>query len=171
VSLKISARVFVPEMVMNAEFIRFLIVQKMQSKSAPEVRKLFMQTVQGWENQPNFLQKFVNSPNRISAEIWPSASNQAGKIYNYVNNGTPAHVIRPRRAKMLRFQVGYRAATRPRMLSSRAPSRFGEYASSFGVNHPGVEAREFDKTIVEEYTDTFVRDIQDVIKVAKVRRG
>jgi len=72
---------------------------------------------------------------------------------------------------MLRFQVGYRSATRPRVLSSRAYSRFGNYVSSRGVNHPGFEAREFTKTIAEEYEDTFVHDMQDAIHVATVRRA
>lgn len=163
-------RVFVPEMVLNSQLVRHLIVQKMQSKSAPEVRKLFMQTVQGWANQPTFHQKFLNSPHRVTAQIWPGANTKGGQIYNYVNNGTPPHVIRPRRGGLLRFQTGYRAATRPRVLSSRAPSRFGDYVGSRGVNHPGVEARDFDKEIVAQYADTFRDDIQDVIKVATVTK-
>lgn len=170
-SLQISIRVTVPEVVLNSQLVRSMIVNQMQRKSAPDVIKLFKSTTEGWKDRPNFLQKFTNSPTRVSAEIWPGQNTKMGKIYTYINNGTPDRRIRPRKARMLRFQPGYRAATRPRVLGSRPAQRFGDYVSSGEVKHHSIEAREFDAEIVEQYADTFVEDMQEVIRVAVVRRS
>lgn len=170
-SMSISLKAIVPELAFNSEFIRFQIMRTLQTRSAPDVQRLFRQTVNGWRDKPNFLQKFTDTPSRLSAEIWPSNSNKAGKIYNLVNAGAPPHHIAPRKKKILRFQPGYSSATRPRVLSSRAFTRSGEYVVRTGVNHPGFEAREFDQTIVEQYADTFYEDIQDAVRVAVVMKG
>ena len=143
----------------------------MQRKTAPDLQRMFKSTVSGWSDPPNFLQKFRDAPGYVSTTVWPSRSNKAGKTYALVNEGSGPHTIRPRRARMLRFQPGYRAGTMPRVLSSRSFSRFGNFISAQQVNHPGFEAREFDDTIAEEYAPTFAADMQDAIRVATVRSG
>lgn len=170
-SARISITVTVPELVLNSGTVRAFIMGKMQNKTAPDLQRMFRKTTEGWRDPPNFLQKFKNSPSEVSVTVWPGQNTRGGKVYSIVNEGSPAHRIVPRRAKMLRFQVGYTPSTRPRVLGSRAYSRFGETISSYGVNHPGFEARKFDATIAEQYADTFADDMQDAIRVATVRRG
>jgi hypothetical protein len=58
------------------------------------------------------------------AKLRGSVSN-AVKYARYVEEGTRPHVIRPRRAKMLRFTVG------------------GRVVFSHGVHHPGTSPRPF----------------------------
>lgn len=169
-SARISITVKVPEVVLRTEFIRVSILQQMQRKTAPDLQRLFKQTVQGWKDPPVFLQKFTNSPSEVSTTVWPGQNTKGGKIYALVNAGSPRHPIFPRRrGGMLRFYAGYRPSTRPRVLRSGPNARFGDYVGSYGVNHPGFEAREFDSTIAEQYEETFVEDMQDAIHVATVR--
>jgi len=167
---EISITVTVPEIVLESGVVRHAIMQKMQHKTAPDLQRMFKGTVEGWKDQPNFLQKFKDAPAYLSTTVWPSRSNKAGRTWALVNAGSPPHPITPKRARLLRFQVGYRAGTHPRVLRSRAYSRFGNYVSSLGVQHPGFEAREFTRTIAEEYTETFVKDMQEAVRVASVRR-
>src|SRR3972149_419558 len=123
-SIKITARVFVPDEVLNVPALRGRIEQTMRNKSAPEVRREFLKTIQGWDHSPDFSMRFNFGQSTLSATITPSGADAT--IWELVNAGSPAHTIVPRRAKQLRFQTGYRAATRPRVISSRAKSRFGE---------------------------------------------
>ena len=168
-SIKITARVFVPEEVLSVQEVRSKIEHTMRNKSAPEVRREFLKTIQGWDHSPDFAMRFNFGQSTLSATITPSGAD--AKIWELVNAGSPAHTIVPRRAKQLRFQAGYRAATRPRMISSRSKSRFGPIVKASAVSHPGFEAREFDKTIADEYVDTFAEDIQDAIgQAGKVTR-
>lgn len=167
----IQITVTVPEIILESSLIRTMIVSKMQSKTGPDIRRLFEKTTRGWSNRPNFLQKFTSKVGYVSVMVWPSGSNKAGNIYALVNNGAGPHTITPRSRGLLRFQRGYRAATRPRILSSRSPSRYGETVSAHLVRHPGFEAREFDATIAEQYAGTFAADMQNVIHVAVVKSG
>jgi len=170
VSISIDIKVTVPEIVLGNAAVRDAIMQKMQSKTAPDLKRLFRGTVNGWKDKPDFLQKFLNSPSAVSTQVWPGQNSTGGKTYTIVNNGSPEHPIFPRQRGMLRFQSGYRAGTRPRVLNSRSSSRFGNYVRSYGVpRHPGFDAREFDQEIAEQYADTFAADMNDAITVATVR--
>lgn len=166
----INITVTVPEYVLNSNFVRSQIVRAMQSKTAPDLRRLFGKTVEGWSGKPNFLQKFTNSAGYVSTTVWPSQGNKDGKKYTYINNGTARRTIVPHRGGMLRFQPGYRAGTRPRVLSSRSYSRSGPFVSARAVSHE-ITAREFDAEIAEQYAETFVKDMQEVIGSAARRQG
>jgi len=164
-----TIKVTVPKEVMNSSQMRGQITQTLRNKTAPDLQRMFKGTVNGWADKPSFLQKFRDSQSYMSATVYVSPNNSGGETYMLVNAGSRPHTIRPRRARMLRFQPGYRAATRPRVLSSRSFSRSGNFISAQQVNHPGFEAREFDDTIAEEYAPTFAADMQDAIRVATVR--
>jgi hypothetical protein len=69
------------------------------------------------------------------------------EIYNYVDKGTRAHIIRPRNANVLAFQGGYQAKTMPRVIASRPGGRSGPTVYAMEVHHPGTKAREFSKII------------------------
>lgn len=165
---RIIIRVTVPESILRSEFVREEIARKMREKTAPEIRREFLKTVEGWEKKPDFSQKFTNSTSAVSTEVFPSGTN-AG-IYKLVNEGAPSHLIRPKGRGLLRFQVGYRAATSPRKISSRSKFRSGAVISTAMVHHPGFEARAFDEVIAQEYEKTFENDMQDAIKDATRRR-
>lgn len=78
------------------------------------------------------------------------------KIYSYVDLGTRAHNIRPKkRGGVLRFKTGYIARTIPRVLSSGKSSYRGGWMSAKGVRHPGTQARRFSFIIQLKWQDEF----------------
>lgn len=161
-SLKFSLRVFVPETVLDTKKLRQLFVNKMRRKTAPEVDALFKKTIYGWSKHPKFDKIFTNTVGHVGVEI-----STGDDIYNLVNSGAPPHPIVPRQAGgLLRFQPGYRASTRPHVISSQRKYRSGKYVSRNRVFHPGFEAREFDKTILEYYGSTFEDDMNQVVEDA-----
>jgi hypothetical protein len=155
----VKIRVFVPKEVMNVAAVNRAIQHTMITKTGPELRKEFDKTVTTWSDQPNFQTEHYFGQNVMWVKVLTYS-----KTYRLVNAGAKPHEIRPRRAKMLRFQNQYRAKSRPKLIRSFAGGKSGDYISTPVVKHPGFEARKFDETIAEEYTKTFHDDIQDAIK-------
>ena len=162
--VSIEVTVFVPEIKMHSDVIRHKIISTMRRKSVPELKRLFRGTTEGWKNPPNWSEKYSNSVDEVSATVWATGKNK--KQYGYVNFGTDPHPIYPRRAKVLRFQPGYRAGTRPGSIRSRAYQRSGPVITSLGVNHPGIkDPRKFDEQIAIKIAPEFQDDIRDAIRI------
>lgn len=160
-AISMRVKVTIPELVIDSALVRNAIQRKMETKTGPDLQKEFRKTVDGWSNPPPF------NPHVYHGTSLRTVVYTESERYIFVNNGTSAHRITPKGARgLLRFQPGYRAATKPGVIGSSRPSRFGEHVTSRGVYHPGVEARNFDQVIAEEYADTFVEDIQDAISMA-----
>ena len=87
------------------------------------------------------------------------------KVYRYVDHGTRAHVIRPKRAKFLFFaRSGFRAKTRPGWIGSGAGSRGVRDTFSKGVKHPGTKPRLFTETIFEKHRRDLQKEIDKALK-------
>lgn len=140
------------------------ILNKMKSKTVPEIRALFAQTTEGWKNKLSFSFKTWSNSDEIGTEVYPDGDN--AEQYKLVSLGSPPHPIRAKNGPLLHFQTGYRASTSPGRLLSRANFRSGPWMSAPSVNHPGFEARNFPEAIKEEYNATFVRDMQEAINEA-----
>jgi len=89
--------------------------------------------------------------------------------YKWVDYGTKPHIIRPRRAKYLKFRVGFRAKTRVRVIGSRRGRRFGSWVSVSKVRHPGTKAREFTKEIQKRRRRPFYKAMFRAIEKAQKR--
>lgn len=166
--LRIRATLHVSGKLLSDPEVRNAIAHMQLGKTAPDVKRLFAKTVRGWHNKPDWLQHQEITANRIAIQVWAGGRN--ADQYQLVNFGSPAHPIRPiNPGGFLRFQRGYHASTRPRVLSSRAYRRYGPFVSRRSVAHPGFEERAFDETIKEEYYDTFVQDMQNAINEAARR--
>lgn len=157
-AISVSIEVKVPELLLNSSVIRNNIFNALKNETGPGMMRLFKPTVQGWSRPPKFYQSGHNWLSEVAVRVYVRSS-----VYAYVNNGTPPHRIEPRRRGFLRFQPGYRAGTRPRVLSSRAPQRFGEYVSAGAVNHPGIQARDFDVEVAEQIFPDFVETVNRAI--------
>lgn len=162
-SVSISIKVTVPKEILNSADIRRSLGDMQRRKTGPEIKALFRQTTEGWRHKPTWNQHFVQNSQKVSVTVQTGTSESA-ETYALVNAGARPHAIYPRVAGgWLRFRQGYTAGTAPRSLVSRAYKRWGRYVARQSVNHPGFEAREFDKAIVEQYTDTFEEDMQRAI--------
>jgi hypothetical protein len=100
----------------------------------------FEKTVKTWEHKPPFRKE---GPRLTGSGLEVTVSTNQ-EVYTYVTRGTRPHLIRPRRARKLRFQTGFKAKTRPRIISSRAGGASGPIAFARAVQHPGTQARDFD---------------------------
>jgi len=118
---------------------------------AAEINQDFGEFVKTWNNQPEFSIEERKGYRKIFA---------SDDILFYVNNGTKPHEIRPRNAKVLVFQSGYSAKTKPGSFSSRGGGSSGPLVFSKAVQHPGTEAREADKAI----KDDVQKDAQKIVE-------
>ena len=107
----------------------------------------FDKTHNNWSatSQPQTIVKISRKSNGFSSAL----VELKGLIYMWVHGGTKPHIIRPVRAKMLKFQSGYKAKTKVGRLASRSGGSFGPTVSSDGVEHPGFKGRFWDKIVAK----------------------
>jgi hypothetical protein len=109
---------------------------------AEDAKSDFEKTTETWKNKPRFdVVKQTRSYNVTTQDA----------VYAYVDKGTKPHRIRPVNANVLAFQGGYQAKTTPRVIASRSGGPSGPVVFSVGVMHPGTEARQFTKTILDKW--------------------
>jgi len=162
-TINFKIRAIIPKEILNDAQVRRNIEHTMTQKTGPDLRREFDKTHRSWDHHPNFKQEHYFGVRVLWVKVFTYS-----QIYRMVNSGTKPHPIFPKRpGGMLRFRNGYKAKTRPRLIGSVTGGKFGEYKSHLAVNHPGIkEPREFDKTIAEEYEETFLEDVQKAIKDA-----
>jgi len=131
-----------PKKLFQAKKVREAVEDALDDLSV-EALQMFYKTTATWKNKPNFVVRQVKDGVTITA------AGKAGEIFGYVDEGTRPHVIRARRAPMLRFKVGGRPKTRPRVITSTAGKSGSVWVGALKVNHPGSEAREFSVVIAE----------------------
>lgn len=105
----------------------------------------FKRTVKTWRKAAKF-KKVGPKRYRDGSAVTISTNDE---IYFYLDEGTKAHIIKPRRAKRLGFRTGYKAKTRPGVIGSRAGGPSGPFVTPKQVMHPGFPARKFAKTIAK----------------------
>jgi hypothetical protein len=156
----------VPRERLSSAAFRKEVKNTQRRKTAPDLRRLFIQTTEGWKNVPFFADRLKELPQSIGTTVWPFGNDKAARQYRLVTLGSPPHLILPKRAKVLRFRTGYRSATRPGSLVSRPARRFGPFASARAVSHPGFDPRNFDALIAEVYEPQFIADMDDAFSRA-----
>lgn len=146
------------------------IRDSMTSEANPELRTEFYKTVDSWETPVYFRGTIRTIPGKsITLTVAPYGSGK--ELYQLVARGARPHVIEPRRAEYLRFQRGYRSATRVRWIGSRRKQRFGDTVMTQHVNHPGFEARNWDYEIAEQYTPRFIQLMNEAVHRYKVKQS
>lgn len=132
-------------------------------KEKQALEKDFDLTVKTWKRKPVFVIRQTATATTISTD---------SEIYGYVNEGTRPHVIRPRKAKSLRFYAsGFVSKTVPGV----AVARKGRAASqnltySQGVAHPGFPGRHFTTLIKAKSDKRLASELRRAIRKA-VDRG
>lgn len=81
---------------------------------------------------------------------------------DYVEEGTPPHVILPRTAKVLRFLGGTGRISQPSP-NQRIPTRAGGVVFATQVNHPGTPARPWFHPLVDRWADYLQRAAARVV--------
>ena len=107
----------------------------------------YRKTTKTWKKKPRFTTQL---PKTVGSNIEASAGTD-NVIYGYVDEGTPAHVIRPKKGKFLVFRPNFYRKTIPGVLSSTKGGQFGRPVFAKKVNHPGTKPRKFTITIQQKW--------------------
>jgi hypothetical protein len=130
------------------------------NETKQQMLKDYRDTTSTWKHKVKFtasLPRFVNGSYMI-------AVGTDDLIYGYVDKGTKRHIIRPKRARVLRFRGGYTAKTIPLAIRSRSGGSFGATVFSRGVMHPGTEARKFTEVIAARGQAKFEKALRAKLK-------
>jgi len=126
--------------------------------AAEDVVVDFETTTETWKHKPAF------KTTEISAAEWIISTDDA--IWSMLDQGTKPHVIRPKRAKRLRFQWGgfgsYKAKTRPGYLGSNKGGIKGPIVYRKQVRHPGTVARKWTTAAEEKWN----KELGDIVQRA-----
>lgn len=147
---------------------------------AQDIEKDFAKTVKTWEHKPEF-ETEVKVGSAAGSYITGKAGITGGaeiavttddEVYGYVDEGTRPHIIKPRRKGYpLRFNVGGRPKTKPRIIGSTAGKKGNREVRARSVHHPGTKAREFTKTIHKKYQKEFRKQMDAAMRRAAKRSG
>lgn len=145
--------------------VQTALAQKQRNVTSQDIIRDFEGTVEGWQERPNFAYKSIVNSMRVAIQVYPTGRGKS--LYQLINAGSPSHIITAKRpGGFLHFQTGYKSATHAGSLTSGPKVRFGRYRSTYFVNHPGFEARDFIKLIGEKNRDKFAFDMQEAVNEA-----
>jgi len=131
-----------------AEFQK--VIEAQLNAAAKDIQTQFQKTTAAWDEQVTFRIEKKGTDTRPVRLVL--AEND---VYYYVARGTERHLIEPRQAKFLRFATGYTPKTRPGVIGSFAGGPTGPVVFAGAVEHPGSEARNFDKLIATDVQKRF----------------
>jgi hypothetical protein len=120
------------------------------NQAAQDAQKDLQSTTATWKRKVTFAITPIPDGFQVSTD---------DEIYGYVDQGTPPHIITPKRGKMLRFGPGSRPKTTVRVIGSTAGAKGGAPVVARIVHHPGTEAREFSQMLQEKYDDELPKRI------------
>lgn len=137
-------------------------LRKELTKQGKYLLEQFQDIVSDWKHKPNFRLQVRIQRNRMTITVF--AQGQNADIWKYVDEGTKAHVIRPKGKKPLRFKGGYVPRTTPIAEYGGLGKATGNWTSAKQVYHPGTKAREFTVTIGDEFQPLFSSVIENVFR-------
>lgn len=113
-----------------------------------------------WSTKVKWKTRIDTSGGNLAVEV--STTNA---VFGYLEHGTglygPKHRAYPipkpgnTKAKILRFQAGYKPKTKPGVLESGSGGPFGETVFRHTVMHPGVEARNWIPALAKKHQKSF----------------
>lgn len=140
-------------------------MKKAALKTANLTQRDLEATTRTWDHKVKFV--VVVEENASAYAIFAGTNDD---IYNYVDRGTKAHDIFPKRSKYLRFYGGYRAKTRVGIIGSQEGGASGEAVFRQSVHHPGFAGRNFAATIARRRQKTLEQEMsQSIAKVARAQ--
>lgn len=138
-------------------------IQKAAQKTAKLAQRDLESTVRTWDSKPDFEIETSESEGDYTV-----AAGTDDPVYNYVDQGTKQHVIRPKRSRYLRFYSGYRPKGKTGVIGSQSGGASGNPVFSTIAQHPGFSGRKFTILIAKRRQKTLEQEVSQVI--AKVAR-
>lgn len=133
------------------------VVNDVMDNAAYDAMSLFLDTTKTWTHRPRFYIRKLKRSRKVGTD---------DKIFAFVDKGTRAHAIRPKRAGgVLRFKAGgFKAKTRAGVLSSNRGTPAKNWRSAKIVQHPGTEARGFSEKITERMGKELAKEMRKEMK-------
>lgn len=135
-------------------------------KVARAVKKDYEATTATWTKPIEF--EMIIALGKTKAEFLVGTDNE---IYGYIDEGTKPHIIRPKKAKMLRFMAGSQPKTTPGILKSGSGAAGSTEVFSRGVMHPGTNARRFSEVINKKHKKAFKDEMHKSMARAREKSG
>jgi hypothetical protein len=134
----VKMQVIVPERFTDPKKLLRALRNGMKNVAA-DVKVDFVTTTRTWKHKPKF------EITEVSEAEWIVSTDDS--IWAMLDAGTKPHIIRPKRAKRLRFQWGgpgsYRPKSRPGYLGSNKGGIKGPIVFRRQVRHPGTAPRKW----------------------------
>lgn len=138
--------------------------------SLADMQQKANKAVSDWSDKPRFERELQVQPEVITGRLVVKGSEAAGLHFLWTDRGTKAHIIRPKKAPVLRFQTGYAARTAPVAQANVGDGKaHGAHVSTLVVLHPGTEARQFTNEWIKQQIPVLLTDCINAIESA-VRR-
>lgn len=126
-----------------------------------EMKATYEGLVAPWSNPPKF-EILVEARGELSVVVGTN-----DQIFQWVNDGTAPHVITPRpenKTGRLHYQTTFTPMTQRGFLVTNASGgKSGPWAHPARVFHPGVEPRNFDQQVAEEFQPELEKVIRRVL--------
>ncbi len=146
--------------------------KKARESTGEDVKKDLEKTVATWTKKPKFIVLTKQAPNEHSVNVTTT-----NKIYHFLNEGTGVYgplkrpiVIRPVKAKVLRFFPNYKAKTssHPRAIQAKAGGRntSGKPVFAQEVIVQGIKPRRFFDKIARRNEKRFQDKIDKALNLA-----
>lgn len=140
---------------LNIDAMRKIIEDEVKS-IADDIEADFKKTTATWDHKPQFDKEVQIGPGEIAILVGTD-----DEIYNYVDQGTRPHKIKPKKpGGVLAFQSIYTAKTVPKIVDSGSGGSSGSTVFTTGVNHPGTKARKFSEAIAEDWEPEFKKRME-----------
>ena len=124
--------------------------------------KEFEAVVSDWTNKPEFKVRTFVRTDKIWVNVFPAGPNKDKWIW--VSRGTSGPYPIPKSGPgLLAFTLGYSARTKPRGQAhvGSGTATGPKVVGIMQVEHPGIEAREFEEVIAEENKVWFSRNMEN----------
>ncbi len=160
---RVSIRGYAQNISLESRRVSLAIASAMEAEGQ-KIVDLLDGAVKTWNHKPDFGFEITAPGGDLVMVVGTD-----DEIFGYVEQGTQPHPIYPVRAKMLRFQTGYRAKSVPNIVGSFSGGPSGAIVFRKRVMHPGSKPRNFIPTIFNKRRYIYVQNMQ--LAIAKATKG
>jgi hypothetical protein len=157
---------------LKVDAVRMELLNNMRKEGTAAKQEL-EKTVGGWKGEkPKFEVLIGLTRDDTTVVVGPTGSDEAVNKWNWLNEGTKPHPIRAKRAKYLKYRLGYNAGTRPGTLQSRGGYYVGSWwRRSRSVIHPGIEARGWTELVTQRRMPKFIKSTNEALRRGMKKGG
>lgn len=154
-------------------------IAKEVNEAAFALSALLTASVRSWKNKPKFSPDVRVEPHEIRGDVKITGKTKDKNVFGWVDRGTGKFGPKKQAYKIpkvpnanitLRFRLGYKPKTKAIAKGNVGPGKAtGPWVSAKQVTHPGIKAREFTSTLVENLSPDWKRRSENALKRAARR--